>query len=64
MPDTHDPQPPQNEPEAHPTQPTDVSDEDYHEHADRYMESAHDKAEQMQESREDVEVEYSVSATG
>ena len=62
MPDTHDPQPPQNEPEEHIKQATEVSEEDYHEHADQYMERIHEKAEQMQESREDIEVEYSVSA--
>lgn len=59
MPDTHDPQPPQNEPEQHATQATDISPEEYQEHADRYMDSLHEKAEAIQESREDVEVEYS-----
>ena len=32
----------------------------YHERADEYMDAIYEKAEQLQESREDVEVEYSV----
>ena len=31
-----------------------------HLHADRYMEIMHEKAEEMQEGREDVEVDYAV----
>ncbi|KAK5119290.1 hypothetical protein LTR85_007646 [Meristemomyces frigidus] len=60
MPDTHEPQPPSSEEhEVKATAPTEVSDEEYHEHADRYMERLNEKAEALQESREDVEVEFS-----
>lgn len=62
MPDTHDPQPPDNGPEHKATSPTDVSDEEYHEHSDRYMESLNEKAEAVQEGREDVEVDFSVQS--
>jgi len=61
MPDSEDPQPPNPEPEAHQTTvPTEVSEDEYHEHADRYMNTLNERAEALQESREDVEVEYSV----
>ncbi|EME49744.1 hypothetical protein DOTSEDRAFT_85064 [Dothistroma septosporum NZE10] len=61
MPDAEEPQPPKVEkPETpRPTQPTELSEEDYHEHADAVMDSVHEKAEQIQETRDDVEVEYS-----
>ncbi|EMC95074.1 hypothetical protein BAUCODRAFT_47876, partial [Baudoinia panamericana UAMH 10762] len=59
MPDTHDPQPPSTtEPHHDAKQPTEVSEEEYHEHADRFMDSLHDRAEELQEERQDVEVEY------
>jgi frataxin len=62
MPDTHDPQPPNTDvsPE-HQTAPADINEEEYHEHADRYMEALHERAEELQEGRDDVEVEYAVS---
>jgi len=66
MPDTSDPQPPDNEsatPAAHGLVATEISDEEYHEHADRFMDALNERAEQLQEGREDVEVEYSVSTT-
>jgi len=62
MPDTSDPQPPDNEsatPAAHGLVATEISDEEYHEHADRFMDALNERAEQLQEGREDVEVEYS-----
>jgi frataxin len=62
MPDTEDPKPPApKETEAPPAQPTELSDEEYQHVAEEYMERIHEKAEQIQETREDVEVEYSVS---
>lgn len=61
MPDTEDPQPPkENSSDAPPAQPTELTDDEYHEVADEYMELVHEKAELIQEGREDVEVEYSV----
>lgn len=62
MPDSEDPPPPQQEAAkvVHATQPTDLGEEEYHTHADEVMNAVHEKAEQLQESREDVEVEYSV----
>ena len=61
MPDAEIPVAPEPEPDAHGiAAPTDVSDEEFHEHADRYMESLNEKAEALQDSRQDVEVEYSV----
>ena len=61
MPDAEDPQPPSRADEAPEVQvPTQVSDEEYHAHADQYMNAINEKAEAMQEAREDVEVEFSV----
>ena len=61
MPDTHDPQPPKaDEGPEHQTAPAEITEEEYHEHADRYMESLVERAEELQEEREDVEVEYAV----
>lgn len=63
MPDTEKPQPPRDEAleSARPTQPTEVSDEEYHEHSEQFMDALNEKAEALQEGREDVEMEYSVS---
>lgn len=62
MPDTEDPQPPSEKgSDAPPRQPTGLTDDEYHAVADEYMELVHEKAEAIQEGREDVEVEYSVS---
>lgn len=62
MPDTEDPQPPKEvSTDGPPKQPTELTDDEYHEVADEYMELVHEKAELIQEGREDVEVEYSVS---
>ena len=60
MPDSEDPQPPTRVEEIRATQPTEIDDEEYHSRADEYMDAINEKAEQMQEAREDVEVEYSV----
>ncbi|KAK4634418.1 Frataxin, mitochondrial [Fulvia fulva] len=61
MPDAEEPEPPKVEkPETpRPTEPTELSEEEYHEHADAFVGSVHEKAEQIQEGRDDVEVEYS-----
>ena len=62
MPDSEEPKAPNNEavPGSHITQPTEVSDDEYHARADEYLEAVHEKAEQLQEGREDVDVEFSV----
>lgn len=61
MPDAEEPQPPARVEENRVLQPTPLEDEEYHARADEYMDSIHEKAEEIQEGREDVEVEYSVS---
>lgn len=61
MPDAEDPQPPASEDHDHKaTAPTALEEEEYHEHADRYMERLNEAAEGLQETRQDVEVDYSV----
>ena len=61
MPDQENPAPPQEVPEeAPPTQPTPIDDDEYHTRSDEWMNAINEKAEAMQEEREDVEVEYSV----
>ena len=60
MPDSEDPQPPNRVEEHRMTQPTEIDEEEYHTHADQWMDAIHERAEEMQEEREDVEVEYSV----
>lgn len=62
MPDAEEPEPPKVEKAEtpRPTEPTELSEEDYHEHADAFVDSVHEKAEQIQETRDDVEVEYAV----
>jgi frataxin len=61
MPDQEDPQPPSRvETERTIQQPTDISEDTYHLRADEYMDAINEKAEAMQEAREDVEVEFSV----
>lgn len=58
-PDAEDPSP-KELPGEHVTQPTDTTDEVYHEISDRYLEGVLAKLEEMQESREDLDVEFSV----
>jgi frataxin len=60
-PETDDPQPKQ--PEAHAAtapSPTEVTMEEYHQASDAYMDTIVAKLEQLQEQREDVDVEFSV----
>ncbi|KAF2839634.1 Frataxin [Patellaria atrata CBS 101060] len=58
MPDAQDPGPKESEsPEQ--KAPAQISSEQYHEIADQYLEELNSKLEAMQESREDMEVEYS-----
>lgn len=61
MPDSEDPQPPNRVEENRAiTQPTELDNDEYHALADEYMDAVHEKAEMLQEARDDVEVEYSV----
>jgi frataxin len=62
-PETDNPQP--KEPESSggaPSAPTEISMEEYHQVADKCMDTIVAKLEQLQEAREDVDVEYSVSS--
>lgn len=62
MPDTEEPKPPPEQPAetVRATQPTEISDEEYHDRSEEFMNTLNEKAELLQEGREDVEVEYSV----
>lgn len=61
MPDAENPSPPkQNSTDPATTQPTPLEPEEYATVADEYLESVLARAEELQEEREDVEVEYSV----
>lgn len=64
MPHTEDPQPKEPEPTYHVSEPTPVEDEDYHKYADEYLDRIVARVEELQEGREDVDVEYSVSTCG
>jgi frataxin len=44
-----------------PAQATEVTDDEYHELSEDYLNAVYEKAEELAESREDVEVDYSVS---
>lgn len=59
-PESEDPHP--KEPESHTTgaQPAVLTSEQYNELADAYMDSMVERMEQLQEERDDVDVEYSV----
>ena len=62
MPDSSDPQPPNRVEETRAiAQATELDNDEYHTRADEWMDAIHEKAEAMQEARDDVEVEYSVS---
>ena len=61
MPDTPDPQPPETEDIHKAAHPAEVTEDEYHQKADEYMDAVFEKAEQIQEARSDVEVDYSVS---
>ncbi|KAF2858335.1 Frataxin [Piedraia hortae CBS 480.64] len=42
-----------------PSHPTPISEEKYHDRADHFMDALNERAEKLQETRDDVEVEYS-----
>lgn len=60
MPETEDPQPPSIVEKERVLQPTQLDDDEYQLRSDEYMDAIHEKAEEIQEERADVEVEYSV----
>lgn len=60
MPDTENPSTPKREADLSALTPAEISDEEFHTLSDAFMEKVHEKAEQVQETREDVEVEYAV----
>jgi frataxin len=61
MPDSENPQPPSRVEDTRTVhQPTEIDEDEYHMRADEYMNAIHERAEEIQEDREDVEVEYSV----
>jgi len=60
-PETDNPQTKDPEREATVTEPTEVTIEEYHEAADEYIDRLVAILEELQEAREDVDVEYSVS---
>lgn len=60
MPDSSDPAPPETEPhEELAKEPTDITYDEFHLHADRYLEELVNRLEQEQETRQDVEVDFS-----
>jgi hypothetical protein len=61
MPETENPSTPKREPLATTLTPAEITDEEFHTLSDAFLEKVHEKAEQVQEGREDVEVDYSVS---
>ena len=63
MPDTENPSTPKREPLATTLTPAEITDEEFHTLSDAFLEKVHEKAEQVQEGREDVEVDYSVSSS-
>jgi frataxin len=60
MPDTENPSTPKRESTPANLVPSEVTDDEFHVLADEFLEKVHEKAEQIQEGREDVEVEYAV----
>lgn len=64
MPETDSPTPRAVEPESHATAPTEITIEEFHEAADTYIDQLVATLEELQEAREDVDVEYSVSPCG
>jgi frataxin len=60
-PETDNPQTKDPEPEVTVSEPTPLTPEEYHENADKFIDHLVATLEELQESREDVDVEYSVS---
>jgi hypothetical protein len=60
LPETEDPQPPEPAEHHSPLTPADLTDKEYHELADQYLDRMLTTLEELQDSREDIDVEYSV----
>lgn len=60
MPESENPAPPKTEDSGSPTEPTDISTTEFHEHADQYLEELLGRLEEKQEDSPDYDVEYSV----
>lgn len=63
MPDAEHPEPPKEDAATSTRTATSLTDDEYHTHADEYMEKINERAEELAEQRDDVDVEYSVSET-
>jgi frataxin len=61
-PDSEDPQPKRADVSGSPVQPAEITIEEYHELSDAFMDTMVEKMEQLQEERDDVDVEYSVGS--
>lgn len=60
MPDTENPEPPKTDDLEEQRVVAEIEEEDYHLHADEYLNNLYERAEQVMEQRDDVEVDYSV----
>ena len=60
MPDSENPSTPEREDTTNYIA-AEISDEDFHQLADEFLEKLNDRCEAIQENRQDVEVDYSVS---
>lgn len=65
MPDTEHPAKPLNETEEVQSTPAvaEITEKEYHELADEYLENVVNRFEELQDQREDIDVEYSVRTT-
>ena len=61
IPEVENPAPKESEPSEIPTVPTDISTNEYHDRADEFLGELVTRLEQAQETRTDLEVDYSVS---
>ena len=60
LPEAENPAPKESEPSEIPTVPTDISTNEYHERADEFLGELVTRLEQAQETRADLELDYSV----
>ena len=63
QPETDDPQPKEAEPQDLASAPAELSMSEYHKLSDQYLERLVDKLEALQEQKEDIDCEYSVSTS-
>lgn len=60
-PDSEEPAPKEAEPMQEHTEPTPLEEDEYHERAEQYLQEIVSRVEEVQESKGEVEVDYSVS---